>query len=66
MPGGGINYKEARSEPFRFSLDGRVAQEHLAQGGPLNWRARVTWYARTENGKLVTWIQEYQIKFPQQ
>lgn len=66
VPGGGINYKEARSEPFRFSLDGRVAQEHLAQGGPLNWRARVTWYARTENGTLVTWIQEYQIKFPQQ
>lgn len=61
---GQVRYKWGRSEPFRFSLDGSVAAEHLNQGGPLNWRARVTWYARLTNGQEISWTQEYQIKFP--
>jgi len=61
---GQVVFKWARSEPFRFSLDGSVAAEHLRQGAPLNWRARVTWYARLTNGEEKSWTQEYQIKFP--
>lgn len=61
---GQVVYKWARSEPFRFSLDGSVAAEHLSQGAPLNWRARVIWYARLTNGQGISWTQEYQIKFP--
>ncbi len=61
---GQVRYRWNRSEPFRFSLDGSVAAEHLSQGAPLNWRARVTWYARLTNGEERSWTQEYQIKFP--
>ena len=61
---GQVVFKPARSEPFRFSLDGSVAAEHLSQGAPPNWRARVTWYARLTNGEEKSWTQEYQIKFP--
>jgi len=61
---GQVVYKWARSEPFRFSLDGSVAAEHLSQGAPLNWRARVIWYARLTNRQEISWTQEYQIKFP--
>jgi hypothetical protein len=61
---GQVVYKWARSEPFRFSLDGSVAAEHLSQGAPLNWRARVIWYARLMNRQEISWTQEYQIKFP--
>ncbi|WP_460172057.1 hypothetical protein [Thermus sp. FJN-A] len=61
---GQILYVSKQSQPFRFSLDGTVAREHLNQGAPLNWRARVTWYAKTLNGNEVSWEQEYQIKYP--
>nr|WP_279164932.1 hypothetical protein [Thermus scotoductus] len=62
--GGNFVYETTKSDPFTFSLDGRVAQEHLAQGAPLNWRYQVTWHARTSNGKEISWVQEYQIKYP--
>lgn len=61
---GQVQYLSKKSEPFRFSLDGRVAVEHLNQGAPLNWHAQVTWFARTLNGGEVSWTQEYQIKNP--
>lgn len=59
---GKVVYVSKQSEPFRFSLDGKVAAEHLQQGAPLNWRYRVTWHVRTSNGGEVSWVQEYQVK----
>ncbi|AFV75389.1 hypothetical protein Theos_0313 [Thermus oshimai JL-2] len=65
---GQIVYRGTRSEGFTFSLDGRVAAEHYnryLQGEvDLNWRVRVTWFARLEDGRNVSWKQEYQIKLP--
>lgn len=61
--GGQTVYRSQRSQPFRFGLDARVAEAHLAQGSPSNWRYQVTWYVRTSNGE-VRWVQEYQIKYP--
>ncbi|WP_018111325.1 hypothetical protein [Thermus igniterrae] len=61
---GQVRYAAKQSQPFRFSLDGRVAIEHLNQGGPLNWRYLVTWYVTTSNGGVVRWTQEYQVKYP--
>ncbi|MGK0617364.1 hypothetical protein [Meiothermus cerbereus] len=62
--GGRINYISKNSEPFTFGLDGAAAEEHLSQGAPVNWRMRITWYARTSNGTEVGWVQEHQIKYP--
>ncbi|MFN4072425.1 MAG: hypothetical protein ACK4G4_03255 [Thermus sp.] len=61
---GQVKYVPKQSEPFRFSLDGKVASEHLQQGAPLNWRYRVTWFVTTSNGNEVSWSQEYQVKYP--
>ena len=61
---GRVVYAPKQSQPFRFSLDGKVASEHLQQGAPLNWRYLVTWYVRTSNGSVVSWVQEYQVKYP--
>ncbi len=61
---GQIQYEPARSESFTFSLDGAVATAHWSQGAPLNWRVRVTWYARLTDGTPKIWIQEYQVKSP--
>ncbi|MFC0595605.1 hypothetical protein ACFFFP_05425 [Thermus composti] len=52
------------SDHFTFSLDGQVAESHLQQGSPLNWRYQVTWYVTTSNGNTVSWTQEYQIQSP--
>lgn len=60
---GQVRYLSKKSAPFRFSLDGRVAAEHLNQGAPLNWRVQVTWFVRTFNGNEISWTQEYQIKY---
>ncbi|MGC8905801.1 hypothetical protein, partial [Thermus sp.] len=49
-----VRFLAKKSDPFRFSLDGRVAAEHLNQGAPLNWRAQVTWFVRTSNGSVVS------------
>lgn len=62
--GGQVVYVSKQSQPFRFSLDGKVAAEHLQQGAPLNWRYLVTWYVTTSNGRVVSWLQEYQVKYP--
>lgn len=61
---GRIQYVPKKSQPFRFSLDGRVATRHFSEGAPLNWRYFVTWYVRTLNGNVHRWIQEYQVKYP--
>ncbi|WP_243031850.1 hypothetical protein [Thermus altitudinis] len=61
---GRVVYVSKQSQPFRFSLDGKVAAEHLQQGAPLNWRYLVTWYVTTSNGGVVRWVQEYQVKYP--
>lgn len=61
---GQVRYVPKQSQPFRFSLDGKVAIEHLAQDAPLNWRYLVTWYVTTSNGGTVRWTQEYQVKYP--
>ncbi|AEV15547.1 hypothetical protein TCCBUS3UF1_4990 [Thermus sp. CCB_US3_UF1] len=61
---GQVTYAYKQSRPFSFSLDGRVALEHLNQNAPLNWRYQVTWYLTTANGRTVTWLQEYQVKYP--
>lgn len=63
---GQVRYLSKKSDPFRFSLDGRVAAEHLNQGAPLNWRVQVTWFVRTFNDNEISWTQEYQIKYPLQ
>lgn len=60
---GQVRYLSKKSDPFRFSLDGRVAAEHLNQGAPLNWRVQVTWFVRTFNDNEISWTQEYQIKY---
>lgn len=62
--GGQVVYVPKQSQPFRFSLDGQVAAEHLQKGAPLNWRYLVTWYVRTSNDQEVRWVQEYQVKYP--
>lgn len=63
LENGQIQYVLKRSQPFRFSLDGVVAREHLNRGFPLNWRVQVTWVVTTSNGNKVSWMQEYQIKY---
>jgi len=62
--GGQVVYLSKQSQPFTFSLDGKVAREHLTQDAPLNWRYLVTWYVTTHNGTPVYWTQEYQVKYP--
>lgn len=62
--GGQTNYISKKSDPFTFGLDGVAAEEHLRRGAPVNWRMRITWYARTSNGTEVGWVQEHQIKYP--
>lgn len=62
--GGQVVYVSKQSQPFPFSLDGEVARWHFQQRTPLNWRYRVTWYVRTSNGSVVSWVQEYQVKYP--
>lgn len=62
--GGQVVYTSKQSQPFTFSLDGKVAREHLTQDAPLNWRYLVTWYVTTHNGKEVSWVAEYQVKYP--
>lgn len=64
LENGQIQYVPKRSQPFRFSLDGAVAREHLNRGFPLNWHVQVTWVVTTSNGSKVSWMQEYQIKYP--
>ena len=61
-------YGWARSEPFEFSLDGKIAQMMAAALGSnadhIDWHARAIFYARTSGGKPVRWEQDIKIIVP--
>ncbi|ADR37122.1 hypothetical protein [Oceanithermus profundus] len=61
-------YGWALSEPFEFSLDGKIAammyQAFLNNANHLDWHARVVFYARTSGGRAVQWEQDIKILFP--
>ena len=64
----GWKYGWARSEEFDMTLDGVIAAEtynaYIANAPHVNWHARVVFYARTSNGKPITWEQDIKITFP--
>lgn len=61
-------YGWAASEPFEFSLDAKIAElmaNALANNNNhLSWKARVTFFARTSNGKPIQWEQDIKIIVP--
>lgn len=64
----GWEYGWARSEPFEFSLDAKIAammyEAVLNDANHLDWHARVVFYARTSSGKPIQWEQDIKILFP--
>jgi len=64
----GWEYGWARSEPFQFSLDAKIASLMAAalanNGDHLSWHAHVTFYARTSSGRPVQWEQDIKIIAP--